>query len=1194
MAHTFGEGWTYKTCYDMVGLSKVPQRIGFEVNCTIASRQLYDEWRGRIGAADYTAIDTETFLPETGEPSAKFNDVAISCLTVSVPGNHNLVCFLYTDMVKEATRPLLLGRDEVMALVKLALSRPVVFMHNRLYDQRVLLNPINNPDGRYLSPPDFFRVVDTMGLMWALDTNISGRKELKAKKPLSLKTLGRDYLGLDMTEFGDNAGDTVNNTNTKLFAKYAARDGYATIELGMMLYRIFMEHDRFWVTLDTQLQSAMYYLQNQEVYTDVEPLKKLEAEVSAKLEDIKSEFMDKYGPVNLSSPKQKVELLVSLGYDTEVTTAKGAMSTSKRALEKLVEKGCNAAELMLEYNKYSTLLTAFIKKTIDFIEAGNPVRFNFATYRVPTGRFAAGAYYVPSKGKSGKAEKATEPYNYFIPQNMQAQAKPVHIMRELDYDPATGVGRFLGPDEGEGQWYVEAGSDRLNTRCWIGGEPGHTIVETDYHTLELLVPTNLSMEPVWIKAFQERQDLHKATAVLMFQVPYDQVTPEQRNLAKRCVSVDSRIETPDGWARASRLAHGHSGEFLTGRQEILAPDGSGQTWTACVQERPGCDVVLSNGQVLTVTDDHVCYLYDRAEVREAVAGGLEVGDMLACRREPFIRPDAPYHRHFMHGAYGAFTGDIVLNEDMAYYLGAFMGHGCVNRVAGKPAGVRLWARPDAMPRICRAVTPYMGRAEIRVSDSLTPGLKDGTRRVVVTLSSTSLGLWTDMLCRDPATHGHLVPDCLFTSRRSVIKAAVAGFMDSRVYVSVGQTRMFLGDPHLRFTADIADLLVLAGVYGCCRSRTPEKDGHAMSVMVVHVPADVPLMVDSVVQAVRPGPRTHVVWRGNYADDLPRRIRRGTKLPIVQRQRISDVRRRVRSNLFQEDMEAFDWPHKDYFPVYVIAVRRHPIQAFVMECQSHKFRFQGYDAHNCSFSLMYSLYEPDRGFEGMAFTLNTRCGIPLDTARDVVPRYVAALPKLYEWKLRVYDEAMRTGMVVNPFGFEYRIRPYMRSGDFQAFKFGKKLAVSDLSQGMGGWFGRMFMVKFAKALYYPDAPWAGYGIKFVNQIHDSAGFSVRSDSSIKGPHGGPLLTEWIDMQVHIMESVTPRNWVVPLEADPSISVAGGNYGELFSVHKEGDLYVPDSSPEKRPGAGRPEPSAAPEADPDEAAVDDMAEVLGLEV
>ena len=62
--------------------------------------------------------------------------------------------------------------------------------------------------------------------------------------------------------------------------------------------------------------------------------------------------------------------------------------------------------------------------------------------------------------------------------------------------------------------------------------PGTELAAFDYSQIELRVLAHMCEDPALVKAFSEHEDIHKATAALMFQVGLDEVTREQRGQAK--------------------------------------------------------------------------------------------------------------------------------------------------------------------------------------------------------------------------------------------------------------------------------------------------------------------------------------------------------------------------------------------------------------------------------------------------------------------------------------------------------------------------------------------------------------------------------------------------------------------------------------------------------------------------------------
>ncbi|NNJ11596.1 DNA polymerase I [Chloroflexales bacterium ZM16-3] len=65
--------------------------------------------------------------------------------------------------------------------------------------------------------------------------------------------------------------------------------------------------------------------------------------------------------------------------------------------------------------------------------------------------------------------------------------------------------------------------------------PGHQFIAADYSQIELRVLAYITKDASLVKAFQEGQDIHAATAAQLFGVPIDAVNKDQRRIAKTVV-----------------------------------------------------------------------------------------------------------------------------------------------------------------------------------------------------------------------------------------------------------------------------------------------------------------------------------------------------------------------------------------------------------------------------------------------------------------------------------------------------------------------------------------------------------------------------------------------------------------------------------------------------------------------------------
>ncbi len=94
------------------------------------------------------------------------------------------------------------------------------------------------------------------------------------------------------------------------------------------------------------------------------------------------------------------------------------------------------------------------------------------------------------------------------------------------------TGRLSSEDPNLQNIPVRTEEGRRVRRAFIAA-PGHHLLSVDYSQIELRILAHYSHEPFMIDAFDSGLDIHTATAAAVFNVPYEQVTKDQRYLAKR-------------------------------------------------------------------------------------------------------------------------------------------------------------------------------------------------------------------------------------------------------------------------------------------------------------------------------------------------------------------------------------------------------------------------------------------------------------------------------------------------------------------------------------------------------------------------------------------------------------------------------------------------------------------------------------
>ncbi|NVB81058.1 MAG: DNA polymerase I [Kofleriaceae bacterium] len=91
--------------------------------------------------------------------------------------------------------------------------------------------------------------------------------------------------------------------------------------------------------------------------------------------------------------------------------------------------------------------------------------------------------------------------------------------------------------------------------------PGHVLIAADYSQIELRILAHLSGDPVLSMAFRDRIDVHTQTAAEVFSVARDQVTPEQRRIAKAVNYGLSYGQSDFGLARALDVPRTQAAEY---------------------------------------------------------------------------------------------------------------------------------------------------------------------------------------------------------------------------------------------------------------------------------------------------------------------------------------------------------------------------------------------------------------------------------------------------------------------------------------------------------------------------------------------------------------------------------------------------------------------------------------------------------
>jgi DNA polymerase I len=242
------------------------------------------------------------------------------------------------------------------------------------------------------------------------------------------------------------------------------------------------------------------------IHVDVGHFRQLAGEVSAKLETLEKDIFALAGEeLNVGSPKQLGELLFEkLGLATKgVRRTKTGWSTEAETLEQLDHP---IVKPILEHREISKLKGTYLDALPPLVSPKTGrLHTTFNQVVAETGRISS--------------------------QDPNLQNIP--IRSELG----------------------------MKIRRGFIAAPGHVLIAADYSQIELRILAHLSGDPVLSTAFRDGVDVHTQTAALVFDVPREQVTAEQRRIAKAVNYGLSYGQSDFGLARALDVARNVAAEY---------------------------------------------------------------------------------------------------------------------------------------------------------------------------------------------------------------------------------------------------------------------------------------------------------------------------------------------------------------------------------------------------------------------------------------------------------------------------------------------------------------------------------------------------------------------------------------------------------------------------------------------------------
>ena len=309
---------------------------------------------------------------------------------------------------------------------------------------------------------------------------------LEAHERHDMDTLAERHLHATTIKYEDVCGKGANQigfdqVDIDTATRYSAEDADITLRLHLQMHpQIAREAslERVYREIEIPLLPVLAHMERTGVKLDVDLLRQHSTYLAQEMQAIEKKAYEAAGqPFNLNSPKQLAEILFEQQKLPVVKkTPKGAPSTDEEVLEKLA-LDYPLPKLILDYRSLAKLKSTYTDKL--------PLMVDPKTGRVHT--------------------------NY-------SQAVAV-------------TGRLSSSDPNLQNIPVRTAEGRKIREAFVP-EAGFTIVSADYSQIELRIMAHLSSDESLLRAFQEDRDIHAATAAEVQGIPLDQVTSEQRRMAK--------------------------------------------------------------------------------------------------------------------------------------------------------------------------------------------------------------------------------------------------------------------------------------------------------------------------------------------------------------------------------------------------------------------------------------------------------------------------------------------------------------------------------------------------------------------------------------------------------------------------------------------------------------------------------------
>lgn len=411
------------------------------------------------------------------EDIGNLEEVYIKTITdnnhIDLPSIDGLSLAYFTN--KEASNSsqgfLLRDRDEIVKVVDYLSKKKISLIGHNLKD-------------------DIFPLV-SMGineLNLKYDTQVAEYVKNPSKRDYNIETLSLEYISVDKLTQVCQSSDSDSKSKKNFGIRNLSLEknlewlGHYFVAVASIknIQEEYLKSENLWSVfedIEMPLITVLARMESRGVKIDIDILNKLRSEFSLQIEELENDIFEEAGEkFNINSPAQLgVVLFEKLKLPYAKKTKRG-YSTSADVLDKL-KGNFEIVDFVLEYRALTKLMSTYIDGMLKLVGNDGRIRPHFMQTVTATGRLSC-----------------TEPNL----QNIPIKTEQGRRIRKA---------------------FVASGKDRI-------------LVGADYSQIELRVLAHLSSDKALIDAFNNGEDIHKLTAMKVFGVNSEDVTPLLRSRAK--------------------------------------------------------------------------------------------------------------------------------------------------------------------------------------------------------------------------------------------------------------------------------------------------------------------------------------------------------------------------------------------------------------------------------------------------------------------------------------------------------------------------------------------------------------------------------------------------------------------------------------------------------------------------------------